>query len=117
MSESLRMIATAAPGTFQVPRAAFTYASNPGNGSFCCAVTGSADETNPIAAIARALVRLMKVSENECRVGRISVCQYGIPFTPAPVRHALHRCSSILRKRWNSDETDLRNGDRPDRSV
>src|SRR5678815_5923308 len=69
MIESLRTIATAAPGTFHVVRAEFTYASNPGNGSFCCAQSGSADETNPIAAIARALVRLMKVSifEIECR--------------------------------------------------
>src|SRR6476469_3203989 len=84
MIESLRTIATAAPGTFHVVRVAFTYASKPGNGSFCCARIGSADETNPIAAIARALVRLMMVLQNEYRVGRISVCQYGIPITPAP---------------------------------
>jgi hypothetical protein len=30
MIESLRTIATAAPGTFHVVRAEFTYASNPG---------------------------------------------------------------------------------------
>src|SRR5678815_6140879 len=86
MIESLRTIATAAPGTFHVVRAEFTYASNPGNGSFCCAQSGSADETNPIAAIARALVRLMKVSifEIECR--QISVCHYGIPISYTHLR-------------------------------
>jgi hypothetical protein len=62
MTESLRMIATAAPGTFHVVSVDFTYASKPANGSFCCAPIGSADETNPMAAIASVLERLMAVS-------------------------------------------------------
>src|SRR4051812_35891892 len=102
MIESLRTIATAAPGTFHVVRAEFTYASKPANGSFCCARSGRVDETNPIAAIARALVRLITVSTCEIECGQCSVCQYGIPITPAPAFMSASLCDVSERQapRW-----------------
>src|SRR5689334_5731542 len=62
MTESLRTIATDAPGTFQVVSADLTYASNPGKGSFacCCAPVASgapnATGTRTTAATTRAVL-------------------------------------------------------------
>src|SRR5687767_9222914 len=73
MRESLRMMATDAPGTFQAASAAFTYASNPGNGSRCgvCADKAVATQATDSAA-ANERADIMEVSPS--RTGYRFLC-------------------------------------------
>src|SRR3954465_15765770 len=60
MTESLRTMATDAPGTFHVASAARTYASKPRYGSrCCCAVAGDANASTASMPVAMVRVRLM----------------------------------------------------------